>query len=244
MRTSPVEREPAGDPSTTPFVDGPLREAVMLLWKARRLADDAGCDSWDFAIELGELRRLGASICEVRWLLARGMAAQAGELPLGTTGRRRFSAPSTWAVRPNSCFVITETGLAWANRSTDKAALAKVASATTAGQERSQLDLLPRAETSGRLRPFYNNFRSELVFGSEVIKRFRTPALNQQAVLSAFQSLAWPDRINDPLTPSDELCPRRRLSETIRALNRRQMRRVVRFSGDGSGRGILWERIG
>jgi hypothetical protein len=223
----------AGEETTCVSVDGTLRAVILSLWQASQLAVDAECDIWDFAVELDELRTLGANVSELRWLLARGIATQAGELPPGVHGRRRFAAPSRWMVMPNSCFVLTESGLNWARQLAERIDPARI-----------RLPSVSSTANGNPSRPFYNDVRNELVFGDEVVKRFRTPAFNQQAVLAAFQILAWPDRIHDPLPPSGELCPRRRLSETIRALNRRQMRTIVRFSGDGSGLGVLWERVG
>jgi len=37
--------------------------------------------------------------------------------------------------------------------------------------------------------------------------------------------------------------PRRRLHDTIKSLNRNQTKDVLRFKGDGTGEGILWEFV-
>ncbi len=57
----------------------------------------------------------------------------------------------------------------------------------------------------------------------------------------AFQEEGWPVRIDDPLPPVSESEPKQRLRETIRSLNRNQKERLVRFKGDGTGEGVLWE---
>lgn len=59
----------------------------------------------------------------------------------------------------------------------------------------------------------------------------------------AFEEEGWPPRIDDPLPPLAQLDPRRRLHDTIKALNRKQKRALLRFMGDGSGEGIRWEFI-
>jgi hypothetical protein len=230
-----------------PAASLPLCAAISLLRQACQLAESAACDAWDFAIELDELRRLGVTIGEVRWLMARGLALQAGELTTSGDGRRRFDAASPLSVRSNSCFVITDAGLTMARRLAD-GAIAPLSDDPSSADRRNDPNrvriAVPRDGSIAAPRPIYDDCRNEFFLGGQLVKRFRSPAPNQQTVLAAFQSLAWPNRIEDPLPPSGELCPRRRLSETIRALNRRQLQYVVRFCGDGSGRGVLWERVG
>jgi hypothetical protein len=60
-------------------------------------------------------------------------------------------------------------------------------------------------------------------------------------VLNAFEEEGWPARIDDPLPPHSDQDPKRRLNDTIKCLNRKQVRELLRFHGDGSGEGILWE---
>jgi hypothetical protein len=223
-----------------------LCAALFLLRQARRLAENANCEVWDFAVELEELRRTGVSIVEIRWLLVRGFAQQAWELPPLCNGRRRFDKANSWTLRPNSCFVMTDAGLpvvrGLADGPTTQRHLRKSPSA---------LALEKPARSSVRRRngfavapaPFYDGLRNEFFWGETLVKRFRSPAPNQQGVLAAFQASSWPDRIDDPLPETDGLCPRRRLSETIRALNHHQTQFVIRFCGDGSGRGVLWECV-
>ncbi|HLJ98167.1 MAG TPA: hypothetical protein VKU02_33715 [Gemmataceae bacterium] len=98
-------------------------------------------------------------------------------------------------------------------------------------------------ETSQQL-PFYDRHRRELWVGSRLVKRFRQPASLQHAILSTFQELSWPSRIDDPL-PSmlDPEAAKLRLREVIKRLNRYQKNRLLRFRGDGTGQGILWEYV-
>ena len=77
--------------------------------------------------------------------------------------------------------------------------------------------------------------------GNTVVKRFRVPAANQEAILAVFEEEHWPARIDDPLPPHREQSPKRRLQETIKSLNRNQKKSMIRFLGDGSGQGVLWE---
>jgi hypothetical protein len=82
--------------------------------------------------------------------------------------------------------------------------------------------------------------RQELRLGELVVKQFKVPAANQERVLAAFQEEGWPRRIDDPLPPSPDLDPKRRLHETISSLNRNLLRPWIRFHGDGTGQGVRW----
>jgi hypothetical protein len=219
-----------------------------LLRQARYLAENANCDVWDFAVELDELRRIGVTVAELRWLLIRGFVRQAWELTPEKNGRRRFDDAAPLTVRANSCFVMTDAGLIVARSLAERETTSQRDSRKLSSAAES--DARPTATVPARPTgaviapwPFYDVIRNEFFIGQQIVKRFRSPAPNQQGVLTAFQALSWPDRIEDPLPATDEVCPRRRLSETIRALNRHQLQFVIRFCGDGSGRGVLWERV-
>ena len=94
----------------------------------------------------------------------------------------------------------------------------------------------PGAET-----PFWDRDRKELRIGNFVVKRFRWPAENQERVLNAFQEEGWPSRIDDPIVPHANICPKRRLHDTLKCLNRKQDNEIIKFRGDGTGQGVLLE---
>jgi hypothetical protein len=79
--------------------------------------------------------------------------------------------------------------------------------------------------------------------GYVVVKQYKVPAANQERVLAAFEEEGWPVHVDDPLPPSGELDPKRRLHDTINSLNRNQKSGLIRFLGDGSGEGIRWELV-
>ena len=81
----------------------------------------------------------------------------------------------------------------------------------------------------------------ELRFDGKVVKRFRWRAMNQETVLTAFQEDGWPITIDDPLPPKMELDPKRRLHDTIKALNQNQEFAAIRFHGNGTGEGVRWQ---
>lgn len=115
-------------------------------------------------------------------------------------------------VADDSCFVLTAAGLRFAPG----------AAAPAAG--------VPRWDGAGR----------QLLWDGCLVKRYRVPAVNQEAVLAALEELGWPGRIDDPLPPAHDIDPRARLHDTIKALNRNQAHRLLCFQGDGTGRGVVW----
>ena len=63
------------------------------------------------------------------------------------------------------------------------------------------------------------------------------------AILAAFEEEGWPSRIDDPLPPQPEQDSKRRLSDTIKCLNRKQASPLIHFRGDGTGEGVVWDTI-
>lgn len=86
--------------------------------------------------------------------------------------------------------------------------------------------------------PLWNG--RELYFAGKVVKRYRNPGPNQQRVLEAFQEEKWPSRIDNPLSASESVDAQSRLSDTIKSLNRNHQHPLIRFRGDGTGKGVVW----
>jgi len=78
------------------------------------------------------------------------------------------------------------------------------------------------------------------IFSGEVVKEFRVPAQNQELVLLSFEEMNWPVLLLDPLPPKPNIDSKQRLHDTINRLNRCQTRPLIRFEGDGTGKGIRW----
>jgi hypothetical protein len=93
----------------------------------------------------------------------------------------------------------------------------------------------------GRIRPRWDAEQRILWFAGQVMARFHVPAENQERVLNAFEEEDWRPRIDDPLPPRTDVSAKRRLHDTILRLNRHQVRRLLRFRGDGTGEGVCWE---
>ena len=94
---------------------------------------------------------------------------------------------------------------------------------------------------TSKVLPVWDRAKRELRLGSKVIKQFKWPAENQEKVLDAFEDQGWPTRIADPLAEHPTICPKRRLHDTLKCLNRKQIDELIKFRGDGTGRGVLLE---
>ena len=225
-------------------LDGTLLAAALeILWRAYRYAADASVDAWDFAVEIEEFRRAQITNSELRWLLIRGYARHAAET-VTTNGRRQFRQIAATSLSEASCFVISEEGLAlveaWSLPSTKfdpppSATLPMRSPCGSAGD-------VPAL--TAEKKPFWDAKRRKLWVEGRVVKQFHCPAPSQQLVLEAFQIAHWPAHIIDPLPLQAAQCPKRRLHDAIKRLNRNHAHEAIRFSGDGSGRGVLWERLG
>ena len=88
------------------------------------------------------------------------------------------------------------------------------------------------------LKPVWDREKRELRLDGKVIKRFKWPAGNQERVLNAFEDQGWPMFISDPLDIDPKICPKRRLHDTLKCLNRKQLSKSVKFRGDGTGKGV------
>ncbi|MFT5300651.1 MAG: hypothetical protein ACI87E_000449 [Mariniblastus sp.] len=92
-----------------------------------------------------------------------------------------------------------------------------------------------------KIRPIWDKQKRELRYGDKLVKQFKWPALNQECVLNAFQEMGWPKEIDDPLSRDPKICPKRRLHDTLKCLNRKQANGIIKFRGDGTGEGVRLE---
>ena len=133
-----------------------------------------------------------------------------------------------------TCFVLSRSGVAIAREACSADPIRELAS-----PQISICGVVAPEELPSR--PKWDQQRRQLRVGPEIVKEFKLPSPNQEAILMAFEEEGWPPRIDDPLAPQPQLDPRRRLHDTIKALNRKQRNCLMRFMGDGSGEGIRWE---
>jgi len=86
-------------------------------------------------------------------------------------------------------------------------------------------------------KPHWDKERFELRVAEEVVRRVRGIARNVITILDSFQESHWCDRIDDPI-PGGHDGQKARLDEAIKSLN--DGLRIIRFGGDGTGKGIVW----
>jgi hypothetical protein len=99
-------------------------------------------------------------------------------------------------------------------------------------------------EPAANERPRWDAQYRRLFLGNILLKEFRQPALNQTAVLDAFQRRGWAVKyLTNPLV-SGRGKPKRKdrtqLLETIKALNHDMPAGTIRFRSKG-GLGVWWE---
>ncbi len=227
-----------------PVLRGSVVAAMTLLAESHTLAHDAGCDPWDFAVEIHELDHAGVSRSGLRWMLSRNLALHAHETTPRRAKRRSFDTSGAAVFLRHSCFVASEAGLAlWNKNGTVVETLPFERFNPGAGISSYHKEL---RTLHGRdvIVPHYDPMRAELTVRGQVVKRYRRAAMNQQAVILAFAEAGWIQRIDDPLPATSGICAKRRLQETVKALNSHHLRPLLRFSGDGTGEGVRWDFVG
>lgn len=223
-----------------------LTKSLQLLLTAANYVETSKCDRCQMAIRIEELKETGIQATDCRWMLIGGLVEHYTETTYPGDKARSFRIGDA-ILSSNSCFMLTQKG-------TDFVAelmIEQFASSETnfASWGSSQSDPYRAAQVSGpakrkALEPSWDAQRQELWYGGKLVKQYRIPSPNQVAILAAFEEESWPARIDDPLPQHFEIDPRRRLNDTIRNLNRSRINLLIRFSGDGSGQGILWEPEG
>lgn len=213
-------------------------ESFRLLLRAWRYAQSTGLPWREFALSWRALRQAGLTECDLRWLSAKGYLEHfPADAPRGP--RLRLAAAARQPFSSGSAFWLTRGGTCLAQTLLQAAAIPSAAlqAAPCIPELESQV---PSSAPSGSLPPLWNAGRRELSVGRVLVKRFNVPAVNQEIILSCFQEESWPEHIDDPLPPADGLDAKRRLHSTIQCLNRNQKAPLLRFHGDGYGRGICW----
>jgi hypothetical protein len=205
--------------------DGMSATAVPVLLQAYRYAKESLCDPWQFAVELRTLRKEGGTDNDLRWLLSKGYVLQGCETTRQNDTLRSFRQVANFTLDRRSCFLLTDVG----------------ASTLENGSGPSQSE---RIEVTLPARmPKWDAVRRTLMLGRLLVKRFRQPAICQVTILTALEEDGWLSRIDDPLPPCPGLESKRRLHDTINNLNRHQCRPLIRFAGDGTGLGVMWELL-
>jgi hypothetical protein len=217
-------------------LSAPVRVAFTQLLEVHELARSSGHKASDFATEITNLTELGITPSVLRWLVARGYAKCLREVTQPNDKERRFEPVDNLTLSAQSCFVLSRRGMLLARAILE---LQDADSADAAIDEEAADDSPPRID----VLPQWDAKRRELRLSKRLLKRFRVPAPNQEAVLAAFQEEGWPNCIDDPLPPKGDLSPKRRLHDTIKALNRKHCQKppLLHFLGNGTGESIVWE---
>ncbi|MBI2824597.1 MAG: hypothetical protein HYX69_07930 [Planctomycetia bacterium] len=231
-----IELSPGTDPARSHRLDVPshLREGLTLLLQAHDYALDLGQDPWDLAVEIHVLRAVKLTNSDLRWLACKGYIELAVEIADRDDPTRRFHNTGPLSINDSTCAVLTPDGAAVARDACSAESVLALARPVE------PVHLGPAAPDA-RAVPKWDHQRRQLRVGGRIVKEFKLPSPNQETVLVAFEEEGWPARIDDPLSPVSPLDPRRRLHDTIKALNRNQKAPLIRFMGDGSGEGIRWE---
>lgn len=212
-----------------------LEAGLAMLLQARTYAAVLDRGKWDFAVEIRLLREAGLSNSDLRWLACQGHVEHGIEMTLPGAEGRTFVEVSSLAFAEDTCFLLTADGAAFVRR----LGLGDGPAESLAERDRGQ----PRVLAAPDVGPRWDSERRELTLGHLLVKQFRQPAEAQELILSVFEEEGWPARIDDPLPPMLDQDPKRHLHITITNLNRHQKNHLIRFRGDGTGRGIFWERL-
>lgn len=218
-------------------LSAPVRTAFSQLLEVHELARSSGRKASDFATEITTLTELGISAGVLRWLVCRGYAKCLREITQSADKERRFEPVDNLAINSQSCFVLSRKGMLFARAMLELTG-ANPANAAAEDDDSSEPEQEPVGPT-----PHWDARRRELRLARKLLKQFRVPAPNQEAILAAFQEEGWPNCIDDPLPPKRDLCSKRRLRDTIKALNRKHCQRppLILFHGNGTGNNIVWE---
>jgi hypothetical protein len=210
-----------------------LQPAFAVLLDAVEYAEDSESDRWEFAVAMTTLHELGLTENDLRWLVRKGYVEHAREATVSNSQGRKFRPTGDKTFCKQTCFVLTSTGITTARTIQSCQVLASDEKNHSFGSEDSLRPVTPHWDPEVR----------ELHLGGKLVKRFRWHAMNQELVLAALQEEGWPSRIDDPLPPHAEQDPKRRLSDTIKCLNRKQVNELIHFRSDGSGEGVIWEIV-
>lgn len=209
---------------------------LQALSDANEYSLDLSVSPWDFALWFAQLEAFDLNQNDLRWMIRKGWIAHRNSshesLPESRLTREMGEA---------SQFIISNQGLVAIRDFIERNPLLLADDPTNPVSQLNERTSSADVVVSNK--PSWDMERRQLTFRGKVVKRFRWPAPNQETILSVFSEEGWPLKIADPLSQEKGLDPKRRLGDTIKCLNRNQFSRLIRFRGDGTGEGVLWERL-
>lgn len=236
-----------------------LRGALPTLLLAYKCAHDVQTDVWDFAVENSFLQSAGLTNTEIRWLVSMDYVEHREEDTLPGQAGRSFRPANKLVFGENSCFVLTQRGVEFSQQllaeqyhgngvdssegllAREELANRKVRSIVNGRSPDAETDESNAADFD---IPLWDPHRRELHFMGKLVKQFKLPSPNQESLLNAFAEEGWPPRIDNPLLPQPEQNCKSQLNNSIKGLNRNQKHSLIRFKGDGTGEGVIWEPVG
>jgi hypothetical protein len=217
------------------IVAAKFQRALALLTEAAEYAEKTTASPWEFAVEISQLRQLGLFENDLRFLVRMRFVDHASEVTRAGNCSREFQPTGDLYFTSRTCFVLTPRGFAKAAMIVNTPVEVPVIRAISPSWS--------HLEHGSPKMPTWDAARHLLIFSGRIIKHFKWQAVNQEMVLSVFQEEGWPARIDDPLAPMPTLDVKRRLSDTIKCLNRNQQHQLIRFHGDGTGQGVIWKVV-
>ena len=224
-----------------------LRDGIWQLLQAHDYATELRRDRWDFAVEVFALRSAGMTIADLRWLIYKGLANHGREFTAADDSDRMITKGGQFLPSNRSCLVLTDAGVDFARRIQAECGqtLRQSAPGRKPGLDdiAGPISLFKDSLPSVAPLPKWDHNRRELWFNGQLVKQFKLPSANQETIIRAFEEEQWAARVDDPLPPTPDIDPKRRLNDAIKSLNRRQKHQCIRFMGDGRGLGIIWEAV-
>ena len=218
----------------------PVCQGLWRLLQAHNSAIACGRDPWKSAVGISSLKGCGIDDGILRMMICQKWVIHLVEILDSSDFRVEYKPESNEVFSGRSCFVLTPEGLEIAE-SLATSEIYPMNDGKATGRKSGRANFSTATDGSPYPTPCWDRERRELRIGNVVVKRFRWPADNQEQVLSAFEEEGWPSRIDDPLIPNPGVCPKRRLHDTLKCLNRKQLNEAIKFRGDGTGQGVLLE---
>ncbi|QDT98559.1 hypothetical protein [Gimesia aquarii] len=226
--------------------------AILLLLEAFQYSEQTDADCWEFAVELDDLTGLALTRNDFRWLVKQGLVEHRREVTLEGDDGRAFRVTGDLTFSDRTCFILTEEGVSIARElyqvmASNNSVSYSSTNDSGSGSKTEDVHMLARngvLRKSMQCLPKWDAERRLLSVNGIIVKHFKWTAMNQEAILTTFEEEGWPARIYDPLPPKLEQDTKRRLSDTIKCLNRKQKNRLIHFRGDGTGEAVTWEFVG
>ncbi|QDT96841.1 hypothetical protein [Gimesia aquarii] len=236
---------------------------LYTLLKAFEYAVDTERSEMEFSVEVFRLKELHLTDGDLRWLVCKEFAVHGIETTVPAHKQRQFILDDSLVFNKRSCLALTLSGyhetldasLSSYDKPVDTIVTGDDPNKSQVTQEHSESkkilsfgtyqNIVPErsSESLKQMIPSWHSERRELYWNGTLIKRYKVPSPNQETVLTVFEEENWPVRIDDPLPLRDGVVPKRRLQDTIKSLNRNQRNSLIKFRGDGSGEGVMWEGL-